>query len=65
LKSDIARFELGLEKCIRRAAAASNPELAETWQTLAESYRHLIETSERERHYNSWEWNRASELALK
>src|SRR5262245_45753451 len=59
LKNDGKRFEHGLQKCLSKAAHARTPELKELWQTMAESYRFLLESNRYEITYQSWLRNNA------
>jgi len=54
---DKARFERGLAKCLANAGTSHTPELQETWQTLADSYRCLLEHCEHELTFKSWQRN--------
>ena len=49
-----SRYEDGLEKCLIRASGARTPELKELWQTMADSYRCLLEYDKRAFGYESW-----------
>jgi len=59
LENDGSRFEHGLQKCLSKAAHARTPELKELWQTMAESYRCLLENNGHKITHQSWLRNNA------
>jgi hypothetical protein len=50
----IARYRLGLEKCMQQATSSSNSE-TEIWLSLADGYRWLLEREQRELDRDRWE----------
>src|SRR5215475_11296746 len=59
LENNGSRFEHGLQKCLSKAAHARTPELKELWQTMAESYRCLLDHSGHKITHQSWLRNNA------
>ena len=49
-----SRYEVGLEKCLIKASRACTPELKELWDTMADSYRCLLESNSRALTHKSW-----------
>jgi len=53
----IARFRNGIERCLCKAAVAPNCEMETLWLSIAENYRFLLQSEQREQERGTWEWN--------
>jgi hypothetical protein len=52
-----SRYQQGLENCLSKASSARTPELKELWNTMADSYRCLVEYDKSAMTFHSWQRN--------
>ena len=52
-----SQYQKRLDGCLSKAAIAHTSELKELWQTMADSYRALLESESRAISYQSWQRN--------
>jgi len=53
----VARLRNCIERCLCKAAVASNREMETLWLSAAENYRFLLESEQRKQQHGTWEWN--------
>jgi hypothetical protein len=54
MRSNSSRHQENLDRCLGNASSARTPELKELWQTMADSYRHLLDFEKCKVSHQSW-----------